>query len=338
MRAVRIDAPHQLHSIRMLVPRPQADEVLVRVDSVGICGSDLELLSGTRPAPFASYPIVPGHEWAGRVAVPGDAHSYLRPGDPVVAEGFRYCGRCSRCEEGHTNLCASDYAETGFTHPGAFAEYICVPERLLHRLPVQADLSAAAVLEPAACVAEGLLGVEQHAGMDVAVVGSGTLGLIAVQLLKLASPARLVMVGSRPSRLQVAKELGADLAVEATDAVGVAQIEGQFDLVFEAASRPEGTSTALRLARRGGTVVLEGIYGAGSSLSADSIIALKQLSVQGVFGASRRAWQWILHLFALGSLDLRALVTHRLPLDDVGAAFAVLGDRTSNVIKVQMTP
>jgi threonine dehydrogenase-like Zn-dependent dehydrogenase len=174
--------------------------------------------------------------------------------------------------------------------------------------------------------------------MDVAVVGSGTLGLIAVQLLKLASPARLVMVGSRPSRLQVAKELGADLAVEASDAFAVAQIEGQFDLVFEAASRPEGTSTALRLARRGGTVVLEGIYEAGSSLPADSIIALKHLSVQGVFGASRRAWQWILHLFGLGSLDLRALVTHRLPLEEVGAAFAVLGDRTSNVIKVQMTP
>src|SRR5690349_20100138 len=128
----------------------------------------------------------------------------------VVAEGIRWCGRCVSCREGRTNLCETEYAETGFTSAGAFADFVCVPARLVHRLPPGTNIAAAAVLEPAACVGQGLLDVELWPGAAVAVVGSGTLGLLAVALLRLTSPARLVLVGTRASRLELGSRLGAD--------------------------------------------------------------------------------------------------------------------------------
>ena len=201
MRAVVIESPGVARLSRLSIPEPGPDEVLVSVAAAGICGSDIEILRGTRPAPYVRYPVVPGHEWAGAVAAVGAGVRGIAVGDRVVAEGFRSCGVCDRCREGRTNLCSAEYAETGFTHPGAFAEYLNIPARLVHRLPPTADLEAAALLEPAACVACGLLEAQLRPDLRIAVVGAGTLGLLAVPMLRLTSPDRLVLVGSREPRL-----------------------------------------------------------------------------------------------------------------------------------------
>jgi 2-desacetyl-2-hydroxyethyl bacteriochlorophyllide A dehydrogenase len=337
MRAVRVDRPRDIRMVEVERPRAGPGEALVAVAAVGICGSDVELLDGSRPAPYVRYPVVPGHEWAGTVAEAGAGVTGLAPGDRVVAEGFRACGRCDRCKEGRTNLCSADYAETGFTHAGAFAEFVAVPARLVHRLPRDADLEAAALLEPAACVAQGLLEVELRPGLAAAVVGSGTLGLLAVALLRLTSPARLALVGSRPERLELGRRLGATEAVD-VNGDGVDTLAGRFDLVFEATNRPSGGAAALRLARRGGTVVLEGISGSSEpSLTGDEI-PLKHLRVQGVFGASGAAWRWVVSLFAAGALAPGPLVTHRFRLDEFDRAFATLRDREAGALKVQLAP
>jgi L-iditol 2-dehydrogenase len=338
MRAVVVERPGDARLVRVPDPLPGPGEVLVQVAAAGICGSDVELLEGRRPQPYVRYPIVPGHEWAGTVAEVGTGVRGISPGDLVVAEGFRSCGVCMRCREGRTNLCTADYAETGFTHQGAFAEYLCVPARLVHRLPAGSDLAAAALLEPAACVAGGLLEVDLRPGMSVAVVGAGTIGLLAVAILRLTSPARLALVGTRTERLALGRALGAD---EAVDVRSEGQIEGLgdgFDLVFEAASRPEGAHTALRLARRGGTVVLEGISGAARPTLDPDVISLGQLRVQGIFGASSTAWRWIVELFATGAFDPSPLITHRFDLGDFERAFAALQDRDAGAVKVELVP
>jgi threonine dehydrogenase-like Zn-dependent dehydrogenase len=335
MRALLVDRPGSMDLVRVERPAPGPGEVTVAVAAAGICGSDVELLLGTRPAPYVRYPVVPGHEWAGTVAEVGPGVRGLAVGDRVVAEGFRACGRCDRCKEGRTNLCQAEYAETGFTHAGAFAELVLVPAALVHRLPAGADLAAAALLEPAACVAQGLLDVELRPGLRAAVVGAGTLGLIAVSILRLLSPARLTLVGTRPDRLALGRRLGATEAVDAGDA---AALEGGFDLVFEAANRPSGGAAALRLARRGGAVVLEGISGSAEPSLTGDAIALGHLRVQGVFGASGAAWRWVVGLFSEGLLDLAPLVTHRFALEEHERAFATLRDRSAAALKVQLVP
>jgi L-iditol 2-dehydrogenase len=318
--------------------RPGHGEVLVAVAAAGICGSDVELLEGSRPAPYVRYPIVPGHEWAGTVAEVGQGVGGLSTGDRVVAEGIRPCGRCDRCKEGRSNLCSSGYAETGFTHQGAFADYLVVPAALVHRLPGDADLAAAALLEPAACAAQGLLEVDLRPGLQVAVVGAGTLGLLAVCLLRLTSPARLTLLGTRADRLALGQRLGATDAVDVSAAGSLEDLRDGFDLVFEAASRPTGGAAALTLARRGGTVVLEGISGAREPSLVGDEIPLKQLRVQGVFGASGAAWRWVVELFGSGALELGLLISHRFPLEEYQRAFTTLRDRSADALKVQLVP
>jgi L-iditol 2-dehydrogenase len=334
VKALVIERPRQASVEDVSRPEPAPGEVLVRVAATGICGSDVEILEGRRPSGYVRYPIIPGHEWAGTVAAVGAGVTGIESGAPVVAEGFRSCGECARCREGRTNLCEAEYAETGFTHAGACAEFVSVPASLVHVLPAGADLEAAALLEPAACVAGGLLEVDLRPGLSVAVVGSGTLGLLAVALLRLASPARLTLVGTRPARLALGRELGADETIDARDALPLAQ----FDLVFEAANRPDGAQLALQLARRGGTVVLEGISGSDEPALTADLISLGNLRVQGIFGASRAAWRWVVDLFANGQLDPAPLVTHRLPLESHREAFALLGDRSAGALKVQLLP
>ena len=337
MRAVVVDRPGVARLSQLAVPEPVAGEIAVSVAAAGICGSDVEILRGTRPAAFVRYPVVPGHEWAGAVVAVGPGVRGINVGDRVVAEGFRSCGVCERCREGRTNLCSSEYAETGFTHQGAFAESLCVPARLAHRLPADVDLEAAALLEPAACVAGGLLEAPLRPGLRIAVVGAGTLGLLAVSMLRLTSPDRLALVGTRKARLALGRQLGAGETYD-VDAESVDSLRDTFDLVFEAANRPTGAATALTLARRGGTVILEGITGADDSALNGDIITLKHLEVRGIFGASGAAWTYAVQLFAGGRLPLSELISHRFALEDFQSAFATLEDRDSGAVKVQLLP
>jgi 2-desacetyl-2-hydroxyethyl bacteriochlorophyllide A dehydrogenase len=337
MRAVVVERAGNARLSELAVPEPNAVEVLVRVAAAGICGSDLDILRGTRPAAYVRYPVVPGHEWAGTVVKVGTDVKGIAVGDRIVAEGFRSCGVCDRCREGRTNLCSADYAETGFTHQGAFAEYVSVPARLVHVLPAGADLEAAALLEPAACVASGLLEADLRPGLRTAVVGAGTLGLLAVSILRLTSPSYLALIGSRQARLDLGRRVGADDAFD-VNTESLDSLRESFDLVFEAANRPQAAVTALEAARRGGTVILEGISSAVDPAIRADAITLKHLRVQGIFGASGAAWTWAVELFASGRLPLRELISHRFALEEFESAFGMLEDRQGGAVKVELVP
>ena len=339
MRALVVERPGVAAVTDVPEPVPGPGEVLVSVEAAGICGSDLELLDGRRPAAYVRYPVVPGHEWAGRVRTAGPGVRGLAPGDPVVAEGLRSCGVCERCAEGRTNLCVASYAETGFTHPGALAERLVVPARLVHRLPAGRPLEPAALLEPAACVASGLL----EAGMPlpgtrVAVVGDGPVGLLALLLLRTVAPAELVLVGGRPARSAFGPGCGATRVVAAGGQAALAGLAGRFDMVVEATNAPAGAATAVSLLRRGGTALLLGISGAGQAAIDPDLVALGQLRLQGGFAASSAAWRWVVGRYADGTLDPAPLVTHRFGLEEATSAFAALTAPAGDAVKVLVRP
>jgi L-iditol 2-dehydrogenase len=339
MLALVVDRPGASAVRQVPDPVPGPGEVLVEVAAAGICGSDLEVLDGRRPAAFVDYPVVPGHEWAGRVLAVGPGVDGVAPGDPVVAEGLRSCGVCDRCAEGRTNICSAAYAETGFTLPGALAERLVVPAGLLHRLPADRPLEAAALLEPAACVASGLLeaGVPRP-GSRVAVVGDGPLGLLALLLLRTTTPAELVLVGARPARSALGPRCGATRVVAATDRDALAGLAGRLDSVVEASNSPAGPATALPLLRRGGSALLLGISGAGQPVIDPDTVTLNQLHLQGGFAASRNAWRWVVGLYGDGILDPAPLVTHHFPLEAVDGAFAVLTEADGGAVKILVHP
>jgi L-iditol 2-dehydrogenase len=323
-RAVRLDGPERVELTEASTPVPGPGEALVEVAAAGLCGSDVELYEGRRPEDYFRYPVVPGHEWAGTVVTLGDGEDdHVAVGDPVVAEGVRRCGRCVRCREGATNLCLAPYAETGFTHPGAFADHVIVPMELLHRLPPDSDLEHAALLEPASCVAAGLLAASPAPGSRVAAIGAGTLGLLAVSLARLHSPAELVVVEPRADRRAAALALGAGEAI-APPAGGAPELEA--DLVIETAGAATTVPAALAAARRGGSVVVLGIAGRGEVGFDPDLISLRNLSVQGVFGAPSAAWQHVVKLFAAGLLEMGPLISHRLGLDGYREAIGLVGE------------
>lgn len=330
-RAVWIDAPGELN-VRPAQPRePAAGEALVRIAWTGICGSDREMLHGTRPAPYVRYPVVPGHEWSGIVAGIGSGVDAELVGKPVTGEGFRSCLTCGACRRGDTNLCSGPYEETGFTQPGGWADYLTLPARLLHVLPAGADLRAAAGLEPAACVAAACLKAAVVPGERVAVVGGGMLGLLAVQFLRASGAGEIVLVHPHRDRAPLAQRCGASTLITPDE---VRRAGAGFDAVIEAAGAPGTACMATGLVRRGGRVVITGIVGVDDQPLSPAALVLGEITVHTVFGAPARAWTHAVRAFANGLIDPALLVTHEIPLDDADRAFRVLEEEPSSAVKV----
>ncbi|MFB4194169.1 zinc-dependent alcohol dehydrogenase [Streptomyces carpaticus] len=334
-RGVLVEEPGRHRLVTGPVPEPGPGEVRVAVHAAGICASDREVYDGTRAPGYVRYPIVPGHEWSGTVEAVGEGVDPALAGRKTVAEGFRACGVCERCRTGQTSLCTAGYEETGFTRPGAFADHVVVPARLLHPLPDEADLTAAALLEPAAVVAAALLVAAPRPGERVAVLGAGTLGLLAVQLLAASSPAELLAVDPRPRPLAQAAGFG---ATSTAGPDGAAQLHGRYDLVVETAGAPSTARDATLLARRGGRVVLTGMPEAGA-VGIDPVhLSVAQLTVSSVFGATPAAWSYAVRAFGTGLLRPAELVTHRFALESFGEAVALVGSGDPEVGKVLLTP
>ncbi|UNS96149.1 alcohol dehydrogenase catalytic domain-containing protein [Streptomyces tubbatahanensis] len=332
--AVLLDAPGTVR-LAPHTPRPPGPgEAQVRVHAAGICGSDRELYLGSRPAPYARYPVTPGHEWSGTVAEVGAGVPEPLAGRKVVGEGFRNCQVCARCRTGETTLCAAGYAETGFTEPGAMAPTLTLPARLLHLLPDEADLDAAALLEPAACVAAAALRAGVRPGDRVAVVGDGTLGMLALGLLAAGSPAELLATGARPERAALATAFGATGYRHHQETDGL----GGYDVVVEAAGAAGSARQAAGLLRRGGRLVLTGLPPAAGPGLDPAALVLAQTEVRTVFGAPPAAWAHAVRAFACGLLDPLPLVTHRMPLRDYEKAVALAGDGGPAVGKVLLHP
>lgn len=334
-RSLVVERPGTHHLVHGGTPVPAPGEVLVRVAAAGICMSDRELYDGHRDAAYVRYPVVPGHEWSGTVEAVGEGVAPALVGRRTVAEGFRACLVCERCRCGETSLCAGGYAETGFTEPGAFADHLVVPARLLHPLPDEADLRAAALLEPAAVVAAAVRTGRPRPGERVAVVGAGTLGLLTVQLLAASNPAELVVVDPRAARGEQALVFGGSGYCSPDEA---ARLRGRFDLVVETAGAPSTAASCCLLARRGGRVVLTGMFAPGA-VGIDPVhLSLSQLEIRSVFGAPSSAWSDAVRAFGLGLLDPAPLITHEFPLERFAEAVALVGGGDPKTGKVLLRP
>lgn len=234
-----------------------------------------------------------------------------------------------------TSLCTTGYDETGFTRPGAFADHVVVPARLLHPLADDADLRAAALLEPAAVVAAAVRAGAPEPGERIAVVGAGTLGLLAVQLLSVMSPGELTVIDPRDEQAGRSLAFGASEARTPKEAT---EVRGRYDLVVETAGAPSTAADACLLARRGGRVVLTGMFAPGAAGIDPVHLSLSQLTVRSVFGAPSAAWSYAVRAFTAGLLDPAALITHEFPLERFADAVALVGGGGPATGKVLLRP
>jgi 2-desacetyl-2-hydroxyethyl bacteriochlorophyllide A dehydrogenase len=311
-----------------LVPGP--GEIVARPVHVGICGTDLELLAGVVDPAYVRYPLVPGHEWSGLVEAVGAGVTGLAPGQRIIAEGIIPDRVCAQCLRGLTNLCVV-YDELGFTRAGAAADQVLVPASAVHPLDDSVSLLDAALAEPLAVAWRGIGRGSPRPGERVAVVGDGTVALVAAHLLRLFSPAELMVFGQRAAQAGLAISLGA------TEFSASAGQGGGFDLVVEAAGSASAVERALRLARRGGRIVLLGLAGndVRAAFPVDDVVN-DDLLIAASFGYTSAAFGEVAALLRAGQITVGPLVTHRFPLEKFADAYEALRSATGVRGKVML--
>ncbi|MFD3664039.1 zinc-binding dehydrogenase [Streptomyces sp. NPDC058659] len=333
-QAVVLEAPGAFRLVEHTPAPPGPGEAQVQVHAVGLCGRDRAVYRGDHPPEYVHYPVTPGHEWSGTVTAVGEGTSASLIGRKVVGEGLRNCETCDRCREGETHLCTGAYEETGFTHPGAMAPTVTTPARLLHTLPPDADLTAAALLEPAACAAAAVLKARPQPGSRVAVIGTGSVALLAAQLLGAYSPGEVLVLGSSPDRAGLSHRFGATAYGTWDRGAG----PSDFDVVIDAVSAASTARAAMSLLRPGGRLVLTGIPAHGAEALDPVHVIQRQLSIGTVLGASAAAWIYAVRAFSTERLTPLALLTHELGVDEFARAMELVGSSDPRVGKVLLRP
>lgn len=325
MRAVRLHGPRDLRLVDEPDPVPGDGESLVRVDAVGICGSDLHWFTegGIGDSRIVA-PVVPGHEMGGTIA------SGPRRGERVAIEPGIPCGRCRYCLAGWVNLCPTGRFSGHATTDGGLRQLMAWPTHLLMPVPDTIPDEQVPLLEPLLiCLhADSLRPV--RTGERVAVVGCGPIGLLQIQVATLGEPAVILAVEPHEHRRAAA------LAAGATEVAAVAEpgAADGFDVVFEASGSPGAVATSIDLCRPGGTVVLLGIPDEDSTTFKASVARRKGLTLVLV-RRSVPAHERALELIGSGRIRLDGLVSHRFPLAQSSEAFELAVSRAGLKVIIQ---
>ena len=330
MKAGLLRAPNRLDLVDVPDPERGPGDMILKMRAATICGTDLRIFRGRKTA-GVRYPSVIGHEFAGEIAEPPEGGPF-RAGQRVCVDPAIPCGHCTYCKLGHEHIC-ENLTAIGYEVDGAFAEYVRIPARAVeagnvHLIPDDLPYEQAALAEPFACVLNGQERVGVSAGEAVVVLGAGPIGLLHVKLARL-SGARSVIV-SEPSagRRQAARDAGADIAVDPSDAdlpsiVKDATRGVGADVAIVAIGVPALADAAIGLVRRRGRVNLFAGFSIGDSATMDiNSIHYREILVTGSFGLSRLHFERALDLIASRRIDLAPFVTHRFGLAGIGEALA----------------
>ncbi len=335
MKAAVLHAPGDLRVEDVPVPEIGPDEVLVEVKAAGICGSDIGrvMVTGTY-----RFPTIPGHEFAGRVEKVGASVRHLKAGDRVAVAPLMPCGKCQWCEAGKFQLC-DDYDFMGSRSDGAFAQYLCAPAANVLKVPDSVPYEVAATIEPAAIILHGIRKLDITLGDAVAVIGCGALGYFALQFARLSGARPLIAIDVDDEKLELARQVGADLCLNPTRDDVVARVReatgGRGVVVaLECAGSEPGRNLSIMVTAKQGAIMLYGTaYGDVTfEEKAFARIVREELEVIGSWNSYSlpfpgKEWFDIIGLLADGRLTVEPLITHRATLDEAPSIFKALKER-----------
>jgi L-iditol 2-dehydrogenase len=341
MQVVQLVRPGELSLETTEVPVPSDGEILARVDVALTCGTDLKTVERGHARLKVPGPL--GHEWAGTVEALGEGVRGIAVGDRVVATPTAPCGDCAFCLRGEENLCSHLFEQMAI---GAYAEYILVPRHVVNRntfvVPDSVPSWQAAFLEPLACTVHGAGLVRLSGDRTVVFLGDGPIALLFLQVARLRGAGRITLIGRHESRLEIGRRLGADVVLNAHYADVRSAVEAisdglGADTVVECVGSPEAWAQAVDLVRRGGEVLFFGGCGPGLGVTFDSErIHYDEITLRGGFhltpASVARAWE----LITGGSVSFAELVTHRMTLEELPAAFELM--RRREALKVVISP
>ena len=326
------------------IPKPEPYEVLVRLEYVGICGSDVHYYEAGRIGNFVvEPPFVLGHEASGTVVEIGEKVTSLKIGDRVCMEPGKTCGKCEWCRKGLYNLCPDVQFFATPPVDGVFQEYVAHSESLCYKLPDNVSMLEGALVEP---LAVGFHAANQGGacpGMNCVVIGSGCIGLVSMMALKARGVSRVFVVDVLDKRLEKASELGADAVINGKTADVTTEIlrltEGKgADLIIEASGNEIATRSAIEYAKKGATIVLVGYSASGEETLPIGMCLDKELNLKTVF-RYRHIYPMAIDAVAAGHIDLKNLCTDIFDFDDLQEAMERSVTEKNTIVKaaIKMT-
>jgi L-iditol 2-dehydrogenase len=341
MRAAELIAPLTFRLTDMPIEDPGAGEVQVRIEAVGVCGSDLHAYSeGAVGGTPNFYPMLLGHEPAGRIVKTGAGVTGLAAGDRGALEPALYCYHCEFCLSGHHNVCANIRFLSTPHHPGFFRELVNLPVANFRPIPAGMSFDEAALAEPLAIALHSLGLASIRPGETVAVIGAGPIGLLTIAALRAAKAGRVWAVEPLAHRRELARGIGADVAIEPGEAAEeILRGTGQrgVDCAIDCAAGEHTTIQAIRLTRNAGRVALTGIHSTPLVQVDGSAMRRKELTIFNV-RRSNHETEEALELLQAHAQWFAPLLTHAREIERIDEAFAIASQYRDGVGKMIVRP
>lgn len=343
MKAMVLTEYKKLELAEIPVPELGPDDVLVQVKACGICGSDIHGYDGSTGRRIP--PLVMGHEASGIVASVGSGVSDLKSGTRVTFDSMVWCGKCHFCYRGQMNLCDNrrvlGVSCGEYRRYGAFAEYVAVPRHIVYELPDAVSFEHAALIEAISVAVHAAERTPVSLGDTAVVVGSGMIGLLVIQAIKLAGCSRVIATDLNASRLKVARSLGADFTINAAEEdvpARVAELTGGrgADVALEVVGATATIKSAIDSVRKGGTVTLVGNISPNIDLPLQSVVT-RELNVLGSC-ASSGEYPACIKLLETGQIQVDPLITAKATLEEGPAWFERLYAGEPDAMKVLICP
>jgi L-iditol 2-dehydrogenase len=338
MKAARLYKAKDLRYEDVEVPQPAPEEVLIKISANGLCGSDIHFFEDGKLGPYkVTKPYIPGHEASGVVVAAAKDGSGPREGTRVSIEPGIPCRRCRHCKEGRYNLCEDVVFLSAPPINGTFAEYAVVASDFAHPLPDRIDDEAGALVEPVSVGIQAANRAGLQAGDSVAIVGTGPIGLITMLVAKAFGASELYMIDIARKRLDFANTLGAAAVVNAANENVVERMmditDGRgADVVFDTSGSAKGAAVTPEIAARGGSIALVGWAEVGTYPYPMEIVMERELDVHGV-NRYCNTYPTAIGLMATGRIDVKPLVSHRFPFEEVVEAFSFSAENRGDTVK-----
>lgn len=328
-------APHTVEIVEAPVPTPAKGEALVRIEKIGICGSDIHVNHGEHP--YTKYPVTQGHEVSGLVEKLGEGVSNLRVGQKVTIEPQIVCGKCHPCRHGKYNLC-EELKVMGFQAPGAAAQFFAVPAERITPLPDSFSLEDGAMIEPMAVAVHAVRRADGIAGKDIVVIGAGPIGNLVAQTAKGMGARKVMITDVSDYRLGIARECGIDECVNTSrEPFGEAMLRvfgpDKADFIYDCAGNNRTMGEAIAHARKGSAIILVAVFAGMASVDL-AMVNDHELDIRSTMMYRHEDYLEAIRLVEEGRINLRALVSRRFPFRQFQEAYDYIDQHREMTMKV----